>query len=228
MRVFIGMETSGVSREAFRRRGHNAVSCDTSPAEDGSRAHFEGDVFDVLNWLERKGWWPDLAIFHPTCTYHVLAAAWAFTDGPYHQKVQPGTLVGAERRAARERAEADVERIKVLPIARKAMENPRGTIPTRTSLGAPTQVVHPYMFGDDASKATCLWLWGLPPLIVDPAKRVHGRIVEWPKGSGKMVERWANQTDSGQNALPPSTPDRWKERSRTYPGIGNAFAENWG
>jgi hypothetical protein len=83
------------------------------------------------------------------------------------------------------------------------------------------------MFGDDASKKTCLWLKNLPLLVVDPALRFPGRMVEWPVGSGKMVERWSNQTDSGQNKLPPSD-KRAELRAVTYHGIAKAFAENWG
>ena len=233
MRVFIGMETSGMLRRRFAALGHDTISCDMLPSEDGpSRHHYIGDVFQTLHYLrKRRQWWPDLAIFHPTCTYHTLAGAWAFGDGPYHQKVQPGTLVGAARRNARVQAEADVENLKALPIWRKVIENPRGTLPTRTSLGRPHDVVQPYEFGDDASKATCLWFFDaegnpVPDMALprDPRKRVPGRLVE---RGGRFVERWANQTDSGQNRLPPGV-DRWKERSRTYPGIADAMVAWWG
>ena len=84
------------------------------------------------------------------------------------------------------------------------------------------QIIQPYEFGEDASKATCLWLKGLPPLR--PTRRVPGRIVT---RNGKKVERWGNQTDSGQNRLPPSA-DRWKQRARTYQGWADAFADQWG
>lgn len=226
------METSGQSRRAFAALGHEVISVDLLPSEDDSEFHIVGDVFEVLEMLADEGWWPDLAIFHPDCTYHALAGAWAFKDADferypgvgYHQRVLPGTPVGAARRLEREMAELDVERIAALPILMKAMENPKGTIPTRTSLGRPQQVVHPWQFGDDASKATCLWLWNLPLLRIDPRLRVPGRMVTH---NGKMVERWANQTDSGQNNVTPDV-DRWKDRSRTYDGICNAFAVNWG
>jgi hypothetical protein len=82
----------------------------------------------------------------------------------------------------------------------------------------PDQIVQPYWFGDDASKSTCLWLYGLPKLV--PTNRVHGRIVD-----GR--ERWSNQTDTGQNRLSPS-PDRWKIRSKTFQGIADAMAAQWG
>lgn len=218
-RVLIGMEASGVSREAFRARGLDAWSCDLRAAEDGSPFHIVGDVEGVL----RDGW--DLAIFHPDCTYMTGAAEWAFGDGPYHQRVKPGTLVGAARRAARDAALDQVRRLLGCCIARVAIENPVGVIGTR--IAPASQTLHPYEFGDDASKRTCLWLRGLPLLSKDPARRVAGRQVEYPPLSGRRVERWGNQTDSGQNNLSPG-PDRWRLRSLTYPGLAAAFADQWG
>lgn len=234
------METSGALRRRFSAKGHHVISCDMLPPDDGAAieghlhrtAHWQGDVFEALESLNSCGWWPDLAIFHPTCTYHATSGAWAFGDPDfakypgvgYHQRVKAGTLVGAARREARASAEADVERIAALPIKRKVIENPRGTIPTRTSLGPPQQVVHPYEFGDDASKATCLWLWGLYPLQLAPSKRVPGRMVF---NGSVYVERWGNQTNSGQNNVTPAD-DRWKDRSETYPGIADAMAQHWG
>lgn len=221
MKVFVGMETSGVVRRAFQARGHYVVSCDLLPADDGAneyQGHWQGDVFDVLERLAVKGVAFDLAIFHPDCTYHAVSGAWAFSDGPYHQKVQAGTLVGAARREAREQAEGDVRRLAALPIPRKAIENPIGTLSTRV-LGPPTQVVQPYEFGEDASKATCLWLFGELPKL-RPTAYVEPRLV-----AGRP--RWANQSDGGQNKLTPG-PDRWKERARTYAGIAAAMAAQWG
>lgn len=233
--VFIGMETSGELRRRFCAAGLTCISCDNLPAEDGGLigTHIVGDVFETLDRLRAAGQWPRLAIFHPDCTYHTLAAAWAFADPDftrypgvgYHQKVKPDTIVGLARRREREQSESDVERIAALPIEFKIIENPKGTIPTRTSLGSPQQIVQPYQFGDDASKATCLWLFGLGPLLLDPLLRFSGRLVEWPKGSGKMVERWSNQTDSGQNRETPSE-NRWIERSRTYGGIAQGVVDH--
>lgn len=225
MKVFIGMETSGALRRRFQARGHYVVSCDRLPAEDGARwtsgngGHWQGDVFDILDLLREDYQIEfDLGIFHPDCTYLTNSAAWAFGDGPYHQKVKPGTLVGAARREAREAALSDVRRIMALPIKRKAIENPIGAI--NTAIRKPDQIIQPYQFGDDASKATCLWLENLPPLPIDPARRVPGRIV-----NGR--ERWSNQTDSGQNRLSPAD-DRWKDRARTFPGIADAMVATWG
>jgi hypothetical protein len=207
------------------------------PAEDcatygNDGGHLKGDVFEAFNMLHHaQGIAFDLGVFHPTCTYHTVSAAWAYGDGPYHQKVKPETLVGRKRRLARKDAEIDVERIKRLPIGLKVIENPGGTISTRCSLGKAHQTLQPFEHGDDASKGTCLWFFDWNDdarpdmaLPVDPAKRVAGRLVTH---NGKMVERWANQTDSGQNILTPGA-DRWKERSRTYPGIADALVAKFG
>lgn len=122
MKVFIGMETSGTLRNAFNAAGHTAISCDILPAQDGAcfhDGHLQGDVFEVLDWLRSQGWWPDAAIFHPTCTHLTISAAWAFKDPDYerypgvgyHQRVKPGTLTGKARRDARD---AQVEHVKKL------------------------------------------------------------------------------------------------------------------
>jgi hypothetical protein len=216
VKILIGYESSGVVREAFRARGHDAWSCDIQPADDGSRFHFQCDIWDITG----QRW--DMGIFHPTCTYLTNSAAWAFTDGPYHMKLKPGTLTGEARREARREAIAEVRRIMALPYP-KAIENPTGAI--STSIRKPDQIIQPYNFGDDASKGTCLWLDRLPKL--QPTKRVRGRMIEWPRGTGRMVERWSNQTDGGQNRLTPSE-KRWKDRSKTYAGIAAAMAQQWG
>lgn len=105
-------------------------------------------------------------------------------------------------------------------IPKRGVENPIGCLSSRVR--KPDQIIQPHQFGDDASKATCLWLHGLPALIhtthIAPRLVMHG---------GKLRQRWANQTDSGQNKLGPSA-DRWRIRSITYPGIAAAFASQWG
>lgn len=210
MRVIIGMETSGATRRRMREAGYDAWSVDVLPSVDDSPFHIIGDVFDHL----ADGW--GLGIFHPSCTYLTGSAAWAFGDGPYHQKVKPGTLVGQARREARERALCDVRRLMSAPIPRIAIENPVGAI--SGAIRKPCQTIQPYQFGDDASKRTCLWLKNLPHLT--PTQYVAPRLVD-----GKP--RWANQTDSGQNRLSPSA-DRWSQRSVTYPGIAAAMVDQWG
>jgi len=211
MNILIGCEQFGHMREAFRRRGHDAWSCDLMPTRDGSPYHLQCDVLTILD----RGW--DLAIFHPDCTFLTCSAEWAYGDGPYHQKVKPGTLVGAARREAREKAVEFVFRLRDAPIPMKAIENPVGVLSSRWR--KPDQTVQPNWFGDDASKATCWWLEGGLPLLV-PTKMIPPRMV-----NGKP--RWGNQTDGGQNKLPPST-DRAMLRAETLPGSADACAAQWG
>jgi len=233
------METSGHTREAFRARGHEAFSFDILPSVDSSPFHIQGDVFEEL----AKGAPWDIAIFHPTCTFVTSAAEWAFKDGPYHQKVRPGTLTGAARREARAAALADMSRLLEFwphTVNRLAMENPVGAF---SRIEKPTQTIQPYEFGENASKRTCLWLRNLPPLIstcyVRPrmvcrickavsAYEDAGRsCVDCGAEAERLAARWGNQTDSGQNKLSPSG-DRWAARSVTFPGIAAAFADQWG
>ena len=244
MRGVIGMETSGAVRDACVAIGLDAISVDLLPAQVPG-PHHVGDVFE---FIDANGPF-DFGVFHPECTYHTLSAAWAFGPGPYHQKVKPGTLVGEARHAAREAAERDVERIMRLPFV-KIIENPRGTLSTRTKLGPAHQVIQPYQFGSDASKGTCLWFFDAEArpmlgasLIIDSEQYVKPRMVcdvcdatytydaafghgcaECGAEAGKLKPRWANQTNKGQNRLTPG-PDRWQVRSNTYPGIAKAMAE---
>lgn len=222
MRILIGYSACPVTQAAFEAKGHDVYTCDLLPARDQWRAdkHFQCDIWDVA----RERW--DRGIFHPMCTNLTVSAAWAFKDPDferypevgYHQRVKPGTLVGAARRAARDEAIDNVRKLLELPYP-KAIENPGAGFLSKAIRPA-DQLIQPYEFGDDASKLTGLWLDRLPPLRIDPAARKAGR---WVNGK----ERWANQTDSGQNRLTPGDA-RWLERSATYPGIARAFAEAWG
>jgi hypothetical protein len=197
MRVLVACERSGVVREAFRKRGHDAWSCDIVPADDGSEFHITGDVLEHLD----DGW--DLLIAHPPCTF-------LCSSGLHWNKRVPG------REQKTEEALEFVRRLMASKTRKKAIENPIGRI--GTAIRPASQIIHPYQFGDDASKATALWLENLPPLR--PTSFVEPRIV-----NGKS--RWSNQTDSGQNRLGPSE-QRAAERSRTYAGIARAMADQWG
>lgn len=176
-----------------------------------------------------------MAVLHPMCTYMNVASVWALKDPDYfkypgvgyHQRVKPGTLTGEVRRAARDTDVTNFKALLALPFP-VAIENPAPS-QLNTLVRPPDQVVHPYHFGDDASKGTGFWLTkGLPLLEVLPfVQQAHGRAVEWPAGSGKMRARWANQTDAGQNKLSPGE-KRWLDRSQTYPGIAAAMGEQWG
>lgn len=192
MRVLVACEESGVVRDAFRARGHDAWSCDILPRPNPF--HMCGDV---RYWL-RGGW--DLMIAFPPCTY--LARS-----GIHWNSRKP------ERAALTEEALEFVRTLLGAPIPQIALENPIGVISTRVR--KPDQMVQPWMFGDNASKTTCLWLKNLPKLRPT-------NILTLREG-----ERWANVTPSGQNKLGPSA-DRARLRSQTYPGIANAMADQWG
>ena len=226
MKILIACEYSGRVREAFRKFGHDAWSCDLLPAEDGSRYHFQRDVREVLGF----GW--GLMIAHPDCTY--------LCSSGLHWNMRGVLIDGRPRAELTEGALAFVRMLMGAPIPRIAIENPIGCISSR--IRKPDQIIQPYEYGDDASKATCLWLKGLPKLV--PTKYVPPRMVckcghvfrdfvgdkyGCPNCNGehKALPRWANQTDSGQNKLAPSQ-DRWKERARTYQGWADAMATQWG
>jgi len=195
VRVLIACESSGAVRDAFRARGHFAMSCDLLPSEQPG-PHHQGDVRELLD----QEW--DLLIAHPPCTYLSVSGMHWTTRGLRDPKLTEDAL--------------DLVRLFMgAPIERIAIENPVSVISSR--IRKPDQIIQPYQFGHDASKKTCLWLKGLP--LLKPTQRVEPRIV-----NGK--QRWANQTDSGQNKLPPSK-DRWKLRSKTYEGIADAMATQW-
>lgn len=197
MTVLVACETSGVVRDALIRHGVDAVSCDLLPTESPG-PHIVGDVLEQLG----RGW--DAMIAHPPCPY--LAAS-----GLHWNTRRPGRA---------EKTELALEFVRALlaaPIRRISIENPVGRI--STAIRKPDQIVQPHQFGDDASKTTCLWLVKLPPLMSTGIPSGPARVVDG-------LERWANQTDSGQNKLSPSA-DRWAKRSRTYPGIAEAMASQW-
>lgn len=184
MRVLVACEYSGRVREAFRRRGHDAWSCDLLEAEDASPRHIQGDVLSVLG----RGW--DLMVSHPPCTHLAVSGARHFAakqeDGRQQEAID---FFLALARA---------------PIPRIAIENP---VCIMSSVWRePDQTIQPWMFGHGETKATCLWLKGLPHLV--PTNIVSGRH---PR----------------VHLMPPG-PDRWKERSRTYEGIAEAMAQQWG
>lgn len=188
MRVLIACESSGVSRDAFIRAGHDAMSCDILETEMPG-PHYRGDVRDVLY----EDW--DLLIAHPTCTYLTNSGVrWLHTDAARWPKLFDG---------------AEFFRLfdNATHIPRRAVENP---IPHKYALRLIgrkyDQLIQPWMFGHGETKATCLWLHGLPTLV--PTNIVTGR------------EARVHRMSPG--------PDRWRERSRTLPGIAQAFADQWG
>ncbi len=159
--------------------------------------HYQGDVFDIIH----DGW--DLMIAHPPCTYLSVSGMHWTARGLRDPKLTEDAL-------------EFVVGLMMVNIKMIAIENPVSIISSR--IRKPDQIITPYMFGHDASKKTCLWLKNLPCL--HPTNYVEPRVVD-----GKP--RWGNQTDSGQNKLPPSK-DRWKIRSKTFQGIADAMALQWG
>lgn len=182
MNVLVACEFSGVVRDAFARRGHNAWSCDLLPSERPG-GHHQGDVRDLLV----QGAW-DLLIAHPPCTHLAVSGARWFKDKQEEQVVA-----------------LDFVRLLLdAPIPRIALENPVSIISSR--IRKPDQIVQPWQFGHGETKATCLWLKNLPPLV--PTNIVEGR-------------------EHRVHRMPPG-PDRWRERSRTFEGIAEAMADQWG
>jgi site-specific DNA-cytosine methylase len=191
MRVLVACEYSGRVRDAFRARGHDAWSCDLLPTE-APGPHFHGDVRGVLG----AGW--DLMICHPPCTDLAVSGARHFE---------------AKRADGRQQAALDFVRLLLdAPIPRIALENPVSII--SSAIRKPDQIIQPWQFGHRETKATCLWLKGLPLLVPTdvvgppPSDRIERR-------SWEVVHR-----------MPPG-PDRWKARSRTYTGIAVAMAAQW-
>ncbi len=193
MRILVACEFSGVVRDAFIARGHDAISCDLIPSERPG-PHYLGDVCGILG----AGW--DMMLAFPPCTF-------LCSSGLHWNKRRPG------RAEQTEEGLLFVRTLLEAPIPKIALENPIGCISTR--IRKPDQIIQPWQFGHPESKATCLWLKGLPPLVAT-------NILPLPPSG-----RWSNQTPSGQNKLGPS-PTRAKDRGVTYQGIGDAMADQWG
>jgi site-specific DNA-cytosine methylase len=187
MKVLVACEFSGVVRNAFALLGHDVWSCDLLPTEIVGN-HYQGDIRDILY----DGW--DMMIAHPPCTHLAVSGARYFKTKQVEQ----------------EEALGFIKLLLDAPIDMICLENPVGIISTK--IHKPDQIIQPWMFGEDASKKTCLWLKNLP--LLKPTKVL-------------VKDRYANQTPTGQNNLAPS-PNRWKERSRTYQGIADAMASQWG
>jgi hypothetical protein len=181
MRVLIACEYSGRVRDAFRRNGHDAMSCDLLPTESPG-PHYQGPVQDIFN----DGW--DLMVAHPPCTHLAVSGSRHF-----HRK-------------QREQAEA-LDFVRLLmgsSIPRWCIENPVSII--SSAIRPPDQIIQPWEFGHGETKATCLWLNNLPKL---------------------KATSYAEGREARVHLMPPS-PDRWKERSRTYQGVADAMGDQWG
>ena len=197
MKVLVACEYSGIVRDAFTKRGHDAMSCDLLPTESPG-PHYQGDVRDILD----DGF--DLMIAHPPCTYlsYVATRHWN----------KPG------RAALREEALAFFMLFINAPIDKICVENPVGY--PNTIYRKPDQIIHPYYFGEPFQKRTCLWLKNLPLLVWDKSKAIKPPpmyICQGKKSKGKRIN-WCEGLKSKSS----------KERSRTFQGIADAMAEQWG
>jgi hypothetical protein len=193
----VACEYSGIVRNAFLDRGHDAWSCDLLPAEDGSNRHIRGDVRDILH----EGW-DMLIVAHPPCTRLCNSGVRWLSKPPPGKTVQQMQV----------ELQAGAEMFSLLwnaPIPHRAIENPvmhKHAKALIKNYQEPAQSVQPWQFGHGECKRTCLWLHDLPPL--KPTKIVEGR-------------------DQRVHRMSPG-PLRWKERSRFYPGIAAAMADQWG
>ena len=175
MKVLVACEYSGRVREAFRKLGHDAWSCDLLPADDNSPYHIQGDVLEILN----DGW--DLMIAHPPCTHLAVSGARWFKDKVKEQK----------------EALDFVKKLLDAPISKIALENPISVISSK--IRKPDQIIQPWQFGHGETKATCLWLKNLPKLV--PTKIVDGREQNiWRKKGvpkGMPLWKWRSLTYQG-------------------------------
>lgn len=199
MDVLVACEFSGIVRDAFIRKGHNAMSCDLLPTERPG-PHYQGDVLDII-W---QGW--DLMIAHPPCTYLSNAGVRHLHSTPSRTGKLPA-VHGEQRWQAMRDGAAFFRELLDADIPRICVENPVPHGYAVEEIGRKyDQIIQPWQFGHGETKKTCLWLRGLP--LLQPTNIVDGR-------EPRMFH------------LPPS-PDRWKLRSVTYQGIADAMAEQWG
>jgi hypothetical protein len=198
-KVLIACEFSGIVREAFKAKGHDAWSCDLLPTEIPGQ-HIQGDVLEILN----DGW--DLMIAHPPCTYLCVPGAHYL-----HKRPERWGLMLA--------AKDFFDVFLNLPVMKIAVENP---LPHRyAKLPHYSQIIQPWMFGHEVSKRTCLWLKNLPLLQPTNIKSNHG-------------ERYTRTERQMQCGYGKTSNSKWyakanqKERSRTFQGVADAMAEQWG
>jgi hypothetical protein len=205
VKILIACEFSGVVRDAFLAKGHDAWSCDILPTEKPG-PHIQDDVLKHLN----EGW--DLMIAHPPCTHLAVSGARWFEQKRADGRMQQGY-------------EFFMQMINA-PIEKIAVENPIGVL--SKMYRKPDQIIQPYWFGNSVQKATCLWLKNLSLLektnVVD-----RGMIYVDPRGQkhGGAHTLRAKKAYSPLMLLPRSE-KRWMIRSRTFKGIAQAMADQWG
>jgi len=209
-KILVACEESQAITIKIRDLGHEAFSCDILPCSGGHPEwHLQGDVFNYVN----KGW--DLMIAHPPCTYLSVS-------GARHLYNKDGSK-NLERYENQKLALEFVQKLMDVPIPRIAIENPVSVISTK--IRKPDQIVQPWMFGDSASKTTCLWLKNLPKLVATNVVD-KGDFMEWiDKKSGKVKRQATWYYDALINARSPE--ERRSLRSKTFQGMAQAMAEQW-
>jgi site-specific DNA-cytosine methylase len=211
MKILVACEESQAITKEFRALGHEAYSCDILPCTGGHPEwHLEGDVFGFID----QGW--DLMVAHPPCTFLSVS-------GARHLYNKDGSK-NLERYKNQREALDFVERLMACDIPRIAIENPVSVISSQ--IRKPDQIVQPWMFGDSASKTTCLWLKNLPKLVATNVVD-KGDFKEWvDKKSGKVKRQATWYYDALINAKTPE--ERRSLRSKTFKGIAQAIASQWG
>jgi hypothetical protein len=204
MKILIACEYSGAVRDSFIKQGHDVMSCDLLPT-DSPGPHYQGSVFDVLS----EGW--DMMIAHPPCTYLAVSGnRWLYNKDKTRNE---------ERWKNREEGLDFVRALMDAPIEKIAIENPVSCI--SSEIRKPDQIIQPWQFGDEAQKTTCLWLKKLPKL--KPTKIVgKGEFTTFK--SGKRHPKWY----ADALATAKTKAERQKLRSKTFQGIADAMAEQWG
>lgn len=216
MKILIACEESQAVCKEFRRLGHTAFSCDILPETGGHPEwHIQRDVFEVID----EGW--DMMIAFPPCTYlSVSGAQWYYHPDDKH-------LPKDERRPHPKYPTRDKDRLDAIaffmklfysPIEKICIENPVGVM--SNIFRKPSQIIQPWMFGDEATKTTCLWLKGLPLLV---PTNIVGKGDRTVFKSGKSHPKW--YADALAKAKTPE--ERRNLRSKTFPGIASAMAEQW-
>lgn len=200
MRVLVACEYSGIVRDAFIRRGHDAISCDLLPTESEG-PHYQGDIRDII--CDHY----DLMIAHPPCTHLAVSGARWFKH----------------KQAEQAEALAFVQTLMNAPIERICIENPISIISSR--IRKPDQIIQPWMFGDEAQKTTCLWLKNLPQLT---PTNIVGKGDFYIAPSGKKLPAWYGDTIKDGKKIGWNTPEIKKIRSKTFQGIADAMADQWG
>lgn len=196
MRWIVACELSGVVRDALTARGHDAWSCDLLPSDRPGK-HIQGNILDHLN----DGW--DAMIAHPPCTYLASMGIWWNAKRP-------------ERWPLTHAAKDFVETLWNAPIPKVAIENPIGYL--NKNWMKPSQIVHPWQFGDEASKPTCLWLRDLPLLV---PTNIVGKGEFYVKANGHRMAKWSHKCSGTRKS------ERAKIAATTFQGIADAMADQW-